>query len=102
MKGIEQFAVGIVAICMIVMRGVGVIDDLFTTLMLHCGVFSPHLQLIVLLGILAFYVVLSLRAVGGMLGWAMLLFAVLLVLHRTIPSLSSPDLPVASQLENAL
>jgi hypothetical protein len=102
MKAVEQFAVGIVAICMIVMRGVGVIDDLFTSLMLRCGVFDPHWQLCILLGVMAFYVVLSLRAVGGMLGWAMLFFAVLLLLHRTIPSLSQTNTVVAPTLENAL
>ncbi len=102
MKGIEQFALGVVAICMTIMRGVGVIDDLFSSLMQAIGVYDPGWQLCILLGVLAFYVVLSLRAVGGMLGWAMLFFAVLLLLHRTVPRLSSPaDMPVASQL-NAL
>jgi hypothetical protein len=102
MQGIEQFAVGVVTICVIIMRGVGVIDDLFTTMMTSFGVYDPHWQLYIMLGILAFYVVLSLRAVGGMLGWAMLFFAVLLLLHRTLPSLSAPGMPVASQLENVL
>jgi hypothetical protein len=84
------------------MRGVGVIDDLFSALMRWFGVYDPHWQLIILLGVIAFYVVLSLRAVGGMLGWAMLFFAVLLLLHRTVPGVSAPTLPVASQLQNAL
>lgn len=102
MQAIEQFAMGVVAICVIIMRGVGVIDDLFSQVMNSFGVFNAHVQLYILLGILAFYVVLSLRAVGGMLGWAMLFFAVLLLLHRTVPSLSAPSMPVASQLSNAL
>jgi hypothetical protein len=102
MQGIEQFAIGVVTICVIIMRGVGVIDDLFSTMMESFGVYDPHWQLYILLGILAFYVVLSLRAVGGMLGWAMLFFAVLLLLHRTLPSLSAPGMPVASQLQNVL
>jgi hypothetical protein len=102
MQGVEQFAVGVVTICVIVMRGVGVIDNLFTDLMMRCGVFDPGWQLCILLGVMAFYVVLSLRAVGGMMGWAMLFFAVLLILHRTIPSISSPNFPIASQLNNAL
>ena len=103
MKGIEQFALGVVTICMIIMRGVGVIDDLFTRVMEDIGVYDTGWQLCILLALLAFYVVLSLRAVGGMLGWAMLFFAVLLLLHRTVPSLSAPtNMPVTSQLTNTL
>jgi hypothetical protein len=102
MKGVEQFAIGVVTICVIIMRGVGVIDDMFSALMRFCGLYNPQWQLCVLLAVLAFYVVLSLRAVGGMLGWAMLFFAVLLVLHRTIPSLSVQPIIVAPQLQNAL
>ena len=102
MQAIEQFAMGVVAICVIIMRGVGVIDDLFSQVMIALGLFDPHIQLYILLGILAFYVVLCLRAVGGMLGWAMLFFAVLLLLHRTVPSLSAPSMPVVSTLSNAL
>jgi hypothetical protein len=102
MKGIEQFAIGVVSICVIVMRGVGVIDNLFSDMMNAMGVFDPTWQLCILLCLIAFYVVLSLRAVGGMLGWAMMFFAVLLLLHRTVPSLSAPDFPIASQLNNAL
>ena len=102
MKGVEQFALGVVTICLVIMRGVGVIDDLFSRLMEHLGIYDTSTQLCILLGVLAFYVALSLRAVGGMLGWAMLFFAVLLLLHRTVPSLSSPNMPVASQLSNTL
>lgn len=102
MKAVEQFAIGVVTICVIIMRGVGVIDDLFTSAMQQAGIYDPHWQLGILLALIAFYVVLSLRAVGGMLGWAMLFFAVLLLLHRTVPSLSAPGLPIASQLDNAL
>jgi hypothetical protein len=103
MKEVEQFAVGVGTICLVLMRGVGVIDDLFSKLMNLFGVYDPHWQLGILLVVLVFYVVLSLRAVGGMLGWAMLFFAVLLLLHRTIPSLSAPDTTmVAPALQNAL
>jgi len=102
MKGVDQFVVGIVTICMVIMRGVGVIDDMFSAAMRFCGLYDPQWQLYVLLVVLAFYVVLSLRAVGGMLGWAMLFFAVLLVLHRTIPSLSTPVITVVPQVQNAL
>jgi hypothetical protein len=101
MQAVEQFAMGVVAICMIIMRGVGVIDDLFSQVMISLGVLDAHVQLYILLGILAFYVVLSLKAVGGMLGWAMLFFAVLLLMHRTIPSLSAPNMPVVGQITNA-
>jgi hypothetical protein len=102
MKSIEQFAVGVVTICVVLMRGVGVIDDLFSQLMQFCGVYDQHWQLCILLVVLVFYVVLSLRAVGGMLGWAMLFFAVLILLHRTVPSLTAPDTTVAPTLQNAL
>ena len=102
MKGIEQFAVGVVMICVMIMRGVGVVDDMFSGLMRSFGVYDPNWQLCILLGLIAFYVVLALRAVGGMLGWAMLFFAVLLLLHREVPSLSAPSMPVASQLQNTL
>jgi hypothetical protein len=102
MKAVEQFAIGVVTICVVIMRGVGVIDDLFSDVMRQAGVYDPGWQLGILVVVLVFYVVLSLRAVGGMLGWAMLFFAVLLLLHRTVPALSAPNMPVASQLENAL
>jgi hypothetical protein len=102
MKGVEQFALGVVTICVIIMRGVGVIDDMFSAIMRFFGLYDPQWQLYALVIFLAFYVVLSLRAVGGMLGWAMLFFAVLLLLHRTIPSLSAPVITVAPQVQNAL
>jgi hypothetical protein len=102
MNGVEQFAIGVVSICVIIMRGVGVIDDLFTDLMIRAGLTDPTWQLGVLFAVLAFYVVLSLRAVGGMLGWAMLFFAVLLLLHRAAPSLTGINFPVATQLEKTL
>ncbi len=38
MNEVEQFALGVVTICMMIMRGVGVIDDLFSSLMLHLGI----------------------------------------------------------------
>jgi hypothetical protein len=102
MKGVDQFAIGVVTICVIIMRGVGVIDDMFSAMMRFCGLYDPHWQLYVLVIFLAFYVVLSLRAVGGMLGWAMLFFAVLILLHRTMPSLTAADTTVAPALQNAL
>jgi hypothetical protein len=102
MKGVDQFALGVVTICVIIMRGVGVIDDMFSAIMRFFGLYDPQWQLYALVIFLAFYVVLSLRAVGGMLGWAMLFFAVLLLLHRTIPSLSAPVITVAPQVQNAL
>ena len=103
MKGVEQFALGMVTICVVIMRGVGVIDNLVTVFMYRMGVYDTGWQLGILLAILAFYVVLSLRAVGGMLGWVMLLFGVLLLLHRTVPSLAAPsNMPISSQLSNTL
>lgn len=100
MKAVEAFALGVVTLCIIVMRGVGVIDDLFSALMRACGVYDPHWQLCALLGVIAIYVVLSLRAVGGVLGWAMLFFAVLLLLHRTLPALSAPGTMLPSQFQS--
>ncbi len=102
MKMFEDFAIGVVAILIVLMRGVGVIDDLFSAAMRACDVYDPHWQLVILLGLTAFYVVLSLRAVGGMLGWVMLLFAVLLLLHRTVPGLSAPGIPITSTLQGPL
>lgn len=102
MNGLQEFAVGLVTICVFLMRGVGVIDDQFSGLMRAMGVVDPGWQLAILLGLMVFYVVLSLRAVGGMLGWVMLLFGVLLLLHRTVPGSSSPTMPIAAQLQNAL
>lgn len=100
MEAVEQFAVGVVTMCVIIMRGIGAVDDMFTGAMRYFGVDDPHWQLCILLGLIAFYVVLALRAVGGMLGWAMLFFAVLLLLHRAVPSLSAPPMPIATQLQN--
>lgn len=102
MNGIEQFAVGVVTVCVVIMRGIGVIDDLFSQLMQYFGIYNASWQLGILLILMVFYVALSLRAVGGMLGWAMLFFAVLLVLHRTVPSLTEQNLTVAPALQNAL
>lgn len=102
MQAVQQFASGIVTICIVIMRGVGVIDGLFSDLMYKVGVYDPSWQLGILIIVLVFYVVLSLRAVGGMIGWAMLFFAALLLLHRTVPSLSAPNFPVTSQLNKTL
>ncbi len=102
MQAIEQFAQGVVVICLIVMRGVGVIDNFFSRIMIDLGVYDPRFQLYILLCVMVFYVVLSLRAVGGFLGWGMLLFAVLLLLHRTLPQLSAPGLVVFPQLQSTL
>ncbi len=102
MRVIEQFAQGVVVVCLIVMRGVGVIDNLFSQMMIALGIYDPRWQLYILLAVMAFYVVLSLRAVGGFLGWGMLLFAVLLLLHRTLPQLSPPGLVIFPHLQSVL
>lgn len=100
MQDVEQFAVGVVAICLFVLRGVGVIDSMFTDLMVRGGVFSPAWQFVILVALLTFYVVLSLRAIGGLLGWTMLIFAVLLLLHHLAPALSGPNSPFAVHIGN--
>ena len=103
MKGLEELMLGVVLTCELIMRWVGAVDDLFSTGMRAIGVFDPHVQLYTLLAVIAFYVVLSLRAVGGLLGWVMLFFAVLLLLHRVEPGVASNvHWPVTNALEQAL
>lgn len=82
------------------MRWVGAVDNLFSAALRAVGVFDPHIQLYILLIVIVFYVILALRAVGGLLGWAMLFFAVLILLHRLEPGIASgTQWPVITQLE---
>jgi hypothetical protein len=85
-----------------VMSVIGGIDDGFSVVMRAVGVPDPHLQLIFGLLFLVVAVILALCIVGGGLGWIILLFCVLLLLHRIVPGLGAPGgLPVASPLQNA-
>ncbi len=86
-----------------VMHVVGLFDDSLSTAMTAFGLSNPVWQVYVLLVVCAALVVFALRAVGGLLGWCVLLLLVLLMLHRLVPNLGTPgEMPVTSQLNQAL
>lgn len=102
-KGTDALALGIVLTCEVIMRWVGAVDDLFSSGMRAIGVVDLHIQLYILLVIVAFYVVLALRAVGGMVGWLMLFLAVLLLLHRAVPGVATDThWPITTALEQSM
>ncbi|MCB5943674.1 hypothetical protein [Acidocella sp. KAb 2-4] len=100
---INDFGSGIFYIVQVVMSGIGVIDNGFTTLMQAAGVQSSSLQLIFLLLLMVVAMVLAIRLLGGASGWVLLLLCILLLLHRVLPGAGGPSgFPVASPIENAL
>lgn len=100
---INEFGSGIYYVAHVVMSGIGMVDNGFTTFMLAVGVANPGLQLDSLLLMVVVGVVLAMRVIGGGLGWIVLLLCVLLLLHRIVPGLGAPGgLPVSSPLQNAI
>ena len=100
---INEFGSGIYYVAHVVMSCVGIIDNGFSVFMLAAGVYNPGLQLDFLLLMIVAAVVLAMRVIGGGLGWLILLFCVLLLLHRVVPGLSAPGgLPVSSPLQGAV
>ncbi len=97
----SEFGAGIYYIVHIVMAGIGVVDNGFSAFMLAVGVTNPGVQMDCLLLVAVAIVVLAMRFIGGGMGWVILLFCVLLLLHRVLPGLSVPSgLPVTSPLQN--
>jgi hypothetical protein len=78
------FGSGVTIIVNFIMSIIGGIDDGFSAFMLAAGVYSPGLQLAFLLIMVIAAVILSLRLLGGGLGWLVLLFCVMLLLHRLV------------------
>jgi hypothetical protein len=97
-----SFALGVLAACQFVMRGIGAIDNFFTNIMFSLGILDPHIQAYILLALAAVLVVLALRVLGGLLGWVLLIFIVLLLVHRLVPGFSAPDSIVPGPLNGAL
>lgn len=75
-----------------VMHGVSIFDNGFSDLMRAAGIVDPQRQIIILLVLSVILVVVALRAVGGFIGWVMLIFLLLLMLDRVVPSLGTQNL----------
>lgn len=90
-KLVGAFIFGIFYLCMVTMRVVGIADNALGKGMTLIGVQNPSWQIYILLVVCAALVVLALRVLGGLLGWCVLLLLVLLLLHRLVPILASPD-----------
>lgn len=93
-NAVQYFVTGILALCELVMRFLGNIDDVLGGLMTSAGI-NPYWQLMIMLVVTVILVVLALRLVGGVLGWVVLLLLVLLLLHRVVPGTA-----VSGQLPN--
>ena len=100
-SAVQYFVTGVLALCGMVMRFLGNIDDALGTVMTSVGV-DPHWQFLIMLVVTVMLVVLALRLVGGLFGWVLLLLLVLLMLHRVVPGIAAPGMPVAGQLANLL
>jgi hypothetical protein len=96
---VQYFITGVLALCDMVMRFLGIIDDALGGIMASAGI-DPHLQLLIMLIVTVMLVMLALRLVGGLLGWVVLLLLVMLLLHRIVPGMASPGMIVPGQLAN--
>ncbi len=61
---------------------------------------SPQWQLYILLVATVVLVVLALRLLGGLLGWAVLILLVLLLLHRVVPDVGNVTALQHNPLDN--
>ena len=82
----------------LVMGFIGRIDASLTILMTNYGI-SPQWQLYILLTATVVLVVLALRLLGGLIGWAVLILLVLLLLHWVVPSLGNVSVLQHNPLE---
>jgi len=98
---VQEFAAGVIALCYFVLHCVGFVDNGLIHLGDDAGL-SPQRQLYVLLVLIAVLVVLALRTVGGLLGWFVLLFLVLLLLHRIVPGADTPAGTFNTPLQNVM
>ncbi|MDD2706209.1 MAG: hypothetical protein PHU07_12885 [Acidocella sp.] len=89
-KLVGAFVFGILYLCMVTMRVIGIADNALGKGMTLLGVRDPSWQIYILLVVCTALVVLALRVLGGLLGWCLLLLLVLLLLHRIVPELASP------------
>lgn len=74
-----------------IMHWVGMVDHGFSMVMDAAGVTDPTHQIYWFLVVMAFLVVFALVWVRGYLGWFVMIFLLLLLLDRLVPSLSQQD-----------
>jgi len=98
---VSSFVSGVVYAGQFVMLLVGDVDNLLSRIMNLVGV-SPAGQVFIVVVFAVFLGVLGLAAVRGLVGWLVLIFMVLLALHRIVPSYSSGGSVVPSALQHAL
>ncbi|HUW80552.1 MAG TPA: hypothetical protein VMV54_06605 [Acidocella sp.] len=99
-NAIEAFVTGVLALCGLVMLGVGTVDDTLGMAMTSVGI-DPNWQLSILLVLTAALVVFVMRVLGGLLGWVVLLLLVLLLLHRIVPGMVTPTIMPLASLKTA-
>ncbi len=63
------------------------VDSFLLTIMALFGIVEPQWQLCFLLTLVSLLVMMVMRTLGGLFGWAALLFAAILVLHFVLPVL---------------
>ena len=97
-NAIEAFVTGVLALCGLVMLGVGTVDDTLGMAMTSVGI-DPNWQLSILLVLTAALVVFVMRVLGGLLGWVVLLLLVLLLLHRIVPGMVTPAIMPLTSLK---
>ncbi len=99
---VDFFAIGIVAFCEFIMHYVGIVDDLFSRLLILTGITNSKYQLYVFLIFMLALVVFALRILGGLLGWVVLILLVLMLLHRVVPGISTPGGAFDTPIQNVL
>ena len=92
-------AAGVFVIFAFVMAFIGRIDAGLAHFMTSYHI-SPHWQLYILLIATVMLVVLALRLLGGLLGWAVLILLVLLLLHRVVPDVGNVTALQHNPLDN--
>jgi hypothetical protein len=100
-QAVSYFLDGILALCILVMRGVGWVDGVLTIPMQSADL-SARTQAYILLVVTVVLVVLALRVLGGLLGWLVFLFLVLLLLHHILPEFLPQEIMIPGPLGTTL
>jgi hypothetical protein len=89
-SAIELFITGIFALCAMAMQVIASADDVLGEVMDNAGI-DPQHQVFILLIVTVMLVILALRVMGGLLGWLVLAVLILLLMHRIVPGMVTPD-----------
>ena len=81
-------------LCQIAINGVGVIDGVFTTLLLAVGIANQQTQVYIVLILITTIIVAVIRIVGGVFSLVTTVFLMLLLLHRVAPTIGIVPAPV--------